>query len=303
MAGDQLRAIGGVLSAIAILIVLWFLQDKFPPVVLTLDDPGARLAMVGQWLLLPGFALLAGIIAAGNSRFLSAAIDGRPDNVAHTLEINLRYNRNTIEQLVLSAIAWTGLALVLPAERLNLIPVLSVVFLVGRIAFWIGYLYAPWARAFGFGLTAYPTVIIFIWLAWTLAPLKSVSQQRAVTSVDAVAAEKAPAYLVALNRYVHDRAKLEQYWEAAGPTLAAFGARRVASYTPLTLLEMSGPLEGAVIVAFPDAATAKSWYESAAYQNAKTLRAGAADAEIFIIEGGAVPAAERMPNTKDRGRN
>ena len=27
-----------------------------------------------------------------------------------------------------------------------------------------------------------------------------------------------PAYMIALNRGVHDRKKLEEYWKAAGPT-------------------------------------------------------------------------------------
>jgi hypothetical protein len=39
---------------------------------------------------------------------------------------------------------------------------------VGRLAFWIGYLYAPWARAFGMGLTAYPTFGALVYLAWTV---------------------------------------------------------------------------------------------------------------------------------------
>ena len=68
---------------------------------------------------------------------------------------------------VLAAIAGTGLALALPEEDLSLIPRLAVLFGVGRIAFWIGYLIAPWARGFGMGLTVYPTFGAFAWLVWT----------------------------------------------------------------------------------------------------------------------------------------
>ena len=39
------------------------------------------------------------------------------------------------------------------------------IFAVGRAAFWIGYLAAPWARAFGLGLTFYPTAVALVWLA------------------------------------------------------------------------------------------------------------------------------------------
>jgi uncharacterized protein (DUF1330 family) len=34
-----------------------------------------------------------------------------------------------------------------------------------------------------------------------------------------------PAYMIALNRSVHDRQKLEAYWRAAGPTFEGRGAK------------------------------------------------------------------------------
>lgn len=109
-----------------------------------------------------------------------------------------------------------------------------------------------------------------------------------------------PAYMIVLCRGVHDRRKLEEYWKAVGPTFEGFGTKRLAVYTPLTVLEKMGPLEGAVVIEFPDVATAKGWYESPAYQKVKQYRNGAADAEIFVIDGGAVAPEDRMPHTKNR---
>ena len=107
-----------------------------------------------------------------------------------------------------------------------------------------------------------------------------------------------PAYFIALCRGVRDRQTLEEYWRAVPPTFQGFGAKPLAVYTPLTLLENLGhPLEGAVLIEFPDLATARSWYESGAYQKVKQIRIGAADAEIFFIDGGVTPAEERMPQT------
>jgi hypothetical protein len=82
-----------------------------------------------------------------------------------SFEIGLRYNQNTLEQTVLVVIAWPLLALLLPPAEPGIVPVLAVLFGVGRFAFLIGYLIAPWARAFGFGLTFYPTVLAYGWLA------------------------------------------------------------------------------------------------------------------------------------------
>jgi uncharacterized protein (DUF1330 family) len=109
-----------------------------------------------------------------------------------------------------------------------------------------------------------------------------------------------PAYFIALNRRVHDRQKLDEYWKAAPATFEGFGRKVLASYTPLTPLEMKGPLEGAVVIEFPDVATAKRWYESPAYQKAIQIRDGAADVELFIIDGGVVPSEDRLPHTKNR---
>ena len=41
---------------------------------------------------------------------------------------------------------------------------LTALFLLGRVLFWIGYHYNPYLRAFGFGITFYPTVAVFLWL-------------------------------------------------------------------------------------------------------------------------------------------
>jgi len=125
-----------------------------------------RLALAARWLLVPALCLLAGIGLTANQRFLRAdAIDGGPAAGTGLLEVNLRYNQNTLEQTVLAAIAWTGLALAFPARDLGLIPALAGLFAAGRVAFFAGYLYAPWARAFGLGLTFYPTIAALVWLA------------------------------------------------------------------------------------------------------------------------------------------
>ncbi|MEO8115589.1 MAG: hypothetical protein ABI655_14475 [Phenylobacterium sp.] len=137
------------------------------PAILVMEGPAERLVFAVRWLLVPGLCLLAGVGLTANRRFFSAAaIDGGRPVDDGSFEINLRYNQNTLEQTVLAAVAWTGLALALPASQLNLIPAMAGLFAVGRAAFWLGYLAAPWARAFGLGLTFYPTAAALVWLAF-----------------------------------------------------------------------------------------------------------------------------------------
>ena len=161
----QLLIVLGVLAAAAVCLIVARLALSAPEPAAEIGTAD-RLALAVRWLLVPGLCLLVGLGFTANHRFLSKdAIDGGPASKPGAFEINLRYNTNTLEQTVLAAIAWIGLALALPAADLGLIPALAGLFAVGRAAFWLGYLYAPWARAFGLGLTFYPTIAAFVWLA------------------------------------------------------------------------------------------------------------------------------------------
>src|ERR1700685_12122 len=123
----------GMTAAVVTLVILWrHLADLHLPLP-DGDDEVARLAFVARWLLLPALALFAGIAVVANQRFFVAdAIDGARASQSRLLEITLRYNQNTLEQTVLAAIAWAGLALKLRHEMLTLIPAMAIVFIVGR---------------------------------------------------------------------------------------------------------------------------------------------------------------------------
>jgi uncharacterized protein (DUF1330 family) len=110
---------------------------------------------------------------------------------------------------------------------------------------------------------------------------------------------KMPAYVIALTRSVYDLQKLEAYWRASGPTLAGRSAKALSVYAPFAALEAMGPLEGIVLIEFPDMAAARAWYESPAYQEAKQHRNGAAEGEFFIVDGGIVALEDRLPHVKN----
>ena len=167
MTRKQLIGVAGAVAAL-LALGLWLavsrrvLDGVAPPA----DDVAHRLAFGARWLLAPGVTLLVGVWAAARRGFYADAIDGTRTPANHGLEINLRYNQNTTEQVVLAALSWTGLALVLPAERLYLIPAMAVAFVVGRATFWVGYLIHPMGRAFGMVVTRLPTACAYIWLLW-----------------------------------------------------------------------------------------------------------------------------------------
>ena len=169
MPRKQILVALGMAGAVAILLLSWSRLAQLPLPLPDGDDQAARLAFVAQWLLLPGLALFAGIAVVANRRFFTTvAIDGERNSQSRLIEIALRYNQNTLEQTVLAAIAWMGLALALSHDMLKLIPAMAIAFVVGRALFFIGYLIAPAARALGMGLSAYPSFAALIWLVWRM---------------------------------------------------------------------------------------------------------------------------------------
>jgi hypothetical protein len=151
---------------VVIALILGYASELFAFVALPVDQLASRLAFALQWMLLPGTCLLMGVLIAARRGFIADAIDGTRTPASHSLEINLRYNQNTLEQTVLAGIAWAGLAMNLPVSRIVLIPAMATLFIIGRGTFWIGYLIYPMGRAFGMALTAVPTVASYAWLVW-----------------------------------------------------------------------------------------------------------------------------------------
>jgi uncharacterized MAPEG superfamily protein len=89
---------------------------------------------------------------------------GRTAKPNSALDINTRFILNTFEQFIAYFIGNAGLALYCPAEEARALIILTALFLLGRVLFWVGYHYNPYVRAFGFGITFYPTVAVYLWL-------------------------------------------------------------------------------------------------------------------------------------------
>jgi uncharacterized MAPEG superfamily protein len=113
------------------------------------------------------FALVPGIIGicvVAAQRLDPKMWVGRVAKPNSALDINTRFILNTFEQFIAYFIANAGLAIYCPLEEARTLPILTALFIIGRILFWIGYHRNPYLRAFGFGVTFYPTVMAFIWL-------------------------------------------------------------------------------------------------------------------------------------------
>ena len=108
-----------------------------------------------------------------------------------------------------------------------------------------------------------------------------------------------PAYLISLCRKVADRERLEQYWANVAPAFKGVEAKPLVAYTPFEVLEGDGDFQGVVLFEFDSMEEARRWYRSAAYQEVKKLREGAADFDLILVDGGVVSAAgDRMLGSK-----
>ena len=99
------------------------------------------------------------LIHVSVNRALSAAINPLSGHEASVEKAN-RILSNTLEQFVLNAVNQLILSTYLSESNLRLIPLLTAYFVIGRIAFWIGYQIAPKYRALGYTLTFWPSLVI-----------------------------------------------------------------------------------------------------------------------------------------------
>ncbi|WP_413167246.1 MAPEG family protein [Capilliphycus salinus ALCB114379] len=138
----------------------------FPLNFLGLETPVERLIFALRWQIIPALMLFAGVATVGNYRFVSPAINPLAKAESEQMQVHLRYLSNTLEQVILFAIASLICATFLDGETIKLIPILSVLFGAGRILFWLGYLQQPMYRALGMGITLYPTALMLFWDAY-----------------------------------------------------------------------------------------------------------------------------------------
>jgi uncharacterized MAPEG superfamily protein len=128
------------------------------------NNLGDRLGLVikdAVFAILPG---VIGICIVAAQRMDPKMWVGRVAKPNSSLDINTRFILNTFEQFAAYFVANAGLSLFCPAEEARSLILLTTLFLLGRILFWIGYHRNPYLRAFGFGITFYPTVGVYIWL-------------------------------------------------------------------------------------------------------------------------------------------
>jgi hypothetical protein len=83
---------------------------------------------------------VAGIEAIAHERLQSPAFDPLAGFQTKRLQVNLRYLQNTLEQIIVFGVGLFGLAAYLTSgSAMRLLPAITVIWILNRFAFWIGY--------------------------------------------------------------------------------------------------------------------------------------------------------------------
>jgi len=98
-----------------------------------------------------------------------------------------------------------------------------------------------------------------------------------------------PAYVI-VQVDVHDAKTYERYKDLAPSSIAAHGGRYLVRGSPVETLEGTWHPSRFVVLEFPDAGSARAWWNCDEYAPAKKLRQATAHTEMILVTG-----VERQP--------
>jgi uncharacterized membrane protein YecN with MAPEG domain len=166
----QRRVAAGMAGGLATTLLVFFLSASLHPVDAKAVGLNARLAVVAAAILAPALSLVISIARLAKHRFFNAKdIDGsaltQGTDQARLLQALLQ---NTLEQTAIAIPVYLCWGVVASHAMLAMVAAAGILFLVGRLLFFIGYSGGAASRAFGFALTFYPTLVLLIGCAWFL---------------------------------------------------------------------------------------------------------------------------------------
>lgn len=92
-----------------------------------------------------------------------------------------------------------------------------------------------------------------------------------------------PAFVI-VEVDILDQDQYKAYTKVSPATLKPFGGEFVIRGNPIEVLEGEWNHDRMVMLKFPDADSARNWYNSEAYQEARQIRSKASKAKFLLIE-------------------
>ena len=146
-------ALGAVTGAVLMVASVCILTMLLPAPLLA-DAVAERLAYALRANAFAMLPLVMMFIVIAKQRFFSDAIDPTRHVESRALEINRRVASNTLEQNFVFVVASLAMSTVVPTNRVQVVWAAAIVFVIARVAFWVGYRINPPYRAAGMSATA-----------------------------------------------------------------------------------------------------------------------------------------------------
>ncbi|XP_063425585.1 uncharacterized protein LOC134709345 [Mytilus trossulus] len=131
-----------------------------------LTTPTDRLIYTIRWLFLSSSTMMFAMFGVLRVRGSTDAIDPLNGSSENLVELPNRILRNTTEQLVLHASAVLTLCTFMDENSMRNIPLLVILFILGRLLYAIGFSSAPMNRALGFSMTFWPTMATYMYCTY-----------------------------------------------------------------------------------------------------------------------------------------
>ena len=168
----QRGVLGGMLTGLIVTLLALGLAVVVPPRAL-LPEQNVSSAIVHalRWDVLLVVWLVLNIGMLAQHRFFTPAdIDGGGlSEGTSTAKLLQSILQNTLEQAVLAFVVHLIWAAVMPWSWQAAVSAAAILFFLGRVLFSRGYLHGAPARALGFALTFYPTVVMLVLVVARLA--------------------------------------------------------------------------------------------------------------------------------------
>ena len=162
---QKIVAVGAASEVLVMALSVWLLTTLLPAPQIA-DAPADRLAYAlkaNVVALVPFFVM---IITIANKRFLSDAIDPTRRAESAEMDIDGRVTENTLQQNFVFAIASLAVSTLVQLQNLQVVWACSIVFVVARSVFWIGYRWHPLYRAPGMSSTAYMNLGMILYVLY-----------------------------------------------------------------------------------------------------------------------------------------
>jgi len=138
---ERRSGMGAIAVSMAVSLGLWLTLWRLLPPLVGMEAAGPRMLLALKCVAIATlFCFVSGIEAVAHERLQSNAFDPLQGHQTRRLQVNLRYLQNTLEQLIVFAVGLFGLACYLDSgSAMRIVVASTVVWILNRFAFWIGY--------------------------------------------------------------------------------------------------------------------------------------------------------------------